>query len=438
MLASVGLHIDQAPPLHLPFRFFGAALVFALLTGFGLLFWGNELLIAPLLPVTVATVHGAVLGWLLMSVMGAMIQMIPVLAGIPVPWPQGVPWIHGIFISGVVCMGLGLVTGHTWILLSAMVGLGMALFGFLVPIALALIRAPAKHPTVNAMRMAMMALTGTVLLGVLFLGEYAHGFLDLDRHTLVGIHLTWGLLGCMGSLIIGVSWQVLPMFYMTPAFPSGSASWILRGMGIFLLVMPMALVWSSLEDPWMLYVASLPGLGAMGWYGIETYRMMSQRKRTFADATLRFWQLGFVCGVMALCLLMLWPLVSDERLRFLFGILYAVGWVGSIITGMLHKIIPFLVWFHRFSPAAGLQEIPMMDDLSPSRVVNVQVYVHAGSIVILSMGVVTGWDWAVRFGGVGLMVVAGVSLYALWFALRIKPPEIPVMPDFASFFKPPA
>ncbi|MBF0428922.1 MAG: hypothetical protein HQL94_08375, partial [Magnetococcales bacterium] len=244
MLPSAGLHIDQAPPLHLPFRFFATAPIFAILTGCAVLFWGGEVLLTPLLSVTVATLHLTLLGWLLMSICGAMIQMIPVLAGIPVPWPRGIPWVHALLTIGVLSLFVGLVW-QPWVLPVALGGVGLAVTLFFVLVAVALVKAPAKHPTVNAMRIALLSLAGTLILGALFLFEYWHGFLDLDRYALVGIHLVWGLLGTMGTLIVGVSFQVLPMFYMTPEFPSRSANWILIGMGLFLVLFPVALIWAA-------------------------------------------------------------------------------------------------------------------------------------------------------------------------------------------------
>ncbi|MBF0629170.1 MAG: hypothetical protein HQL91_13210 [Magnetococcales bacterium] len=439
MLPTAGLRIDQAPPLNLPFRFFGTAPLFLLLAGGALLGWGGELLLAPLLPVTVATLHLILLGWMVMVVCGAMIQMIPVLAGIPVPWPVLVPWVHGLLTVGVVALFGGLVQDPVmpWALLVALVALALALSGFLVPIVVALVKAPARHPTVNGMRLAMLCLLGTLLLGVLFLGEHAFGFLDVDRRLLVGIHLLWGLVGTMGVLILGVSFQMLPMFYMTPAFPERAAIRILLGLAVSLLLVPAALLVAGVDDAWLPLAAAAPGIAALVWYGIEIRKQLQQRKRKFIDATLRLWLFGFACAVSALLLLVCWFFTEGPTWRFLVGILYALGWVTPVMIGMLHKIIPFLVWFHRFSSLAGLVEIPMMDDLSPLRVVNAQVWLLFGTVATLLLAVLTGWDPLVRLGGVGLMLVGAISLYALWFALRITPPKAPEMPDFASFFKEP-
>ncbi|MBF0614079.1 MAG: hypothetical protein G8237_09775 [Magnetococcales bacterium] len=437
MLPTVGLRIDQAPPLHLPFRFFGTGPLFLMLAGAVLLLQGEELLLAPLFPLTVATLHLILLGWMFMVVCGAMIQMIPVLAGIPVPWPGLVPWVHGLLTLGVGLFFFGLshdpvLPTLLWIALGFLLVAGVA---FVVPIGVALVKAPAKHPTVHGMRLAMLAFVGTLLLGALFLGEHAGGFIDFDRRILVAIHLLWGLIGTMGVLIIGVSFQVLPMFYMTPPFPVRSAPRILTGLALALGAVPVMLWISGVDHPWHALAAALPGIAALFWYAVEIRQMMRQRKRRLVDATLRLWLFGYACAVLALLLLASWSGNDWVEGRYLFGILFVLGWVTPVMIGMLHKIIPFLVWFHRFSNLAGLVEIPMMDDLSPLRIVNGQVWVVVGSVVVLVAAVVTGSDLLVRVGGGGLMVIGAMSLYALWFALRIAPPKAPEIPDFASFFK---
>ncbi|MEO5345446.1 MAG: hypothetical protein H7834_03590 [Magnetococcus sp. YQC-9] len=436
MLPTAGLRIDQAPPMSLPFRFFATAPLFLMLVGGALTYWGADLFIAPLLPVTVATLHLVLLGWLVMVVCGAMIQMIPVLAGIPVPWPQTIPWVHGLLTTGTLALFAGLANDPVmpgW-LLFAVCSLLLAMAGFLVPIVAALVKAPTQHPTVNGMRLAMLCLTGTVLLGALFLIEHGLGFIDFDRRTLVGIHLIWGLIGTMGVLILGVSFQVLPMFYMTPAFPAKEAHRVLLGLALSLLLLPVALVSIGVDHAGWLVVAALPALAALIQYALTIRTMLRTRKRKLVDATLRLWLFGFAGAMTALVLLAIWPSTEEGTWRFLFGALYVLGWLTPVMIGMLHKIVPFLVWFHRFSSLAGLVEIPMMDDLTPSKAVQLQVGLVIGSLVTLLLAIVTGWTPLVMLAGAGYIAVGGIQLYALWFALRIKPPEAPPVPDFASFF----
>jgi hypothetical protein len=435
MFATGGLSIDQAPPLHLPTRFFATAPFFLLLAGLTAIFAGEDLLISPLMPETIALVHLALLGWVMMIMFGAMYQMIPVLASLPVPWPGLIPWVHGLLIMGIITMALGIATDiHPWLLLFASLGLGGSIALFIVPIGVALYKAPAKHPTVTAMRISALALIGVLAMGAIFLGEYSHGFYDFNREALIGVHLTWGLFGWVGTLIIGVSFQVLPMFYMTPDFPAKRAFLVLIAWGASLVLIPLVLFFRP-DESLLLWAAAGPGGVALLLYGVSMYSMLSQRKRVRIDLTFRFWLLGFASASIALVLMALWPAMENDQLRILFGLFYILGWVTSILLGMLYKIIPFLVWFHRFSRLAGLVKIPMMDDLLPEKAVRLHFPIHILTILAFFLAITMEWPLMTTLAGCGLIISGSILAYAIWFALAIKPPEAPEMPDFNAFFK---
>ena len=435
MFSTGGISIDQAPPLHLPFRFFATAPLFLLLGGLATIYFAENILSSPLVPETIALVHLGVLGWILITMFGAMYQMIPVLASLPVPWPKLVPWVHGLMVMGIVTMVLGITTDiHPWLLLFASLGLGGGIALFIIPIAVALYKAPSKHPTVTGMRISAISLVGVLAMGALFLGEYSHGFYDFDREALIGVHLVWGLFGWVGTLIIGVSFQVLPMFYMTTDFPDKRAFLLLMGWSASLILLPLLLFFLP-EAPHLLWLAALPGVAALIIYGTTMHNMLSQRKRSRIDLTYRFWLLGFATGPIAIGLMALWPTVADDKIRLLFGVFYILGWSSSILFGMLYKIIPFLVWFHRFSTMAGLVTIPMMDDLLPNKLVKLHFPNHLSTMLFFILAITLEMPIFTILGGVGLIISAGILAYSIWFSLSIEPPEAPEMPDFNSFFK---
>lgn len=435
MFLNSGLHIDQAPPLHLPLRFFATAPLFLGGAGIAVALWGTDLLAFPLMPRTIATAHLIVLGWLAMVMTGAMYQMIPVLAGIRVPWLGAAHGVHALLTVGVLAMVVELGWELSpWLLLLAAACLAIGVGLFVGPVALALFRAPADHPTVAAMRLALAALTATLALGLLFLGEHAHGFLPLDRQAMVGVHLTWGILGWVGVLIVGVSFQVLPMFYMMPLFPTREAGWILTGLGLSLLAIPVALLGATDQPAW-LWLAAAPGVAGLIVYGRTVWSLIRRRQRKRVDPTLRFWFIGLGSGGAGLVTLALWPAWEADSLRYLFGVLFLMGGAGGIVVGMLYKIVPFLVWFHRFSRLAGLAEIPMMDDLVPERVARHHPLLHGVVVVLLAAGSVTGWAPLLWAGGAGVFTSALMVGYAIHFALDHQPPPMPEVPDFASFFK---
>ena len=96
------------------------------------------------------------------------------------------------------------------------------------------------------------------------------------------------------------------------------------------------------------------------FFSYTLLRMLHHRKRKVHDSTLRLWQ----GGILALCLslpLGLLHLVSPgQQWLFLFGIFFIGGFAISVSIGMLYKIVPFLIWFHRFSSLVGQIRVPCL------------------------------------------------------------------------------
>ncbi|MBF0184797.1 MAG: hypothetical protein HQM06_10475 [Magnetococcales bacterium] len=419
MLPGSGLHIDQAPPMSVPFRFFATAPFFLLLCGVVLIKEGATLLLAPLLPETVAVVHLITLGWIATVMIGAMYQMIPVLGGGPVPWIKGSRWVHVLLIIGVVTLVLEVGVGvHRWLLLISSFALGAALTLFIIPVGIALLRAPVVHPTLWAMRLAILSLIAVMTMGLIFLGEYAHGFLAIDRHAMLGVHLIWGLFGWVATLMIGVSFHVLPMFYMMPLFPRVKAYQILTGLALTWVLLPTAMLTIDPLPYWLAWLTAIPALAAVVVYGKTMLELFRQRRRKKWDVTLRLWQVGYLGGSLSIVAFWLWPVLSAERLRYLFAVLFLFGFVSSIMLGMLYRIIPFLTWFHRYSRQAGQPGVPMMEDLTPRRSGQWQLWNQWVGLVLLVAAMLSGWDPLLRLAGLSLIVAACLIWYLLYFALQ--------------------
>src|SRR5690606_11703708 len=55
--------------------------------------------------------------------------------------------------------------------------------------------------------------------------------------------------------------------------------------------------------------------------------------------------------------------VVPPRAMLAVGALFALGFVSTMVLTLLHKIVPFLVWYHRFSGTVGRGRTPAMKDL---------------------------------------------------------------------------
>ena len=80
-----GLSFASMPPLFIPLRFFLVAPWFGILASLLLLFYGESIITSRWTVETLAFTHLITLGFMLMSMMGALFQFIPVITGYSIP-----------------------------------------------------------------------------------------------------------------------------------------------------------------------------------------------------------------------------------------------------------------------------------------------------------------------------------------------------------------
>ena len=368
-----GLALEQAPPFSAPLRFFLTAPLF--LAGAGLLAaWNPDWRGGHLAPAALALTHLITLGFLGMAMLGALTQMLPVVAGAPVPRVRPVARIsHAALAVGTPLLAWGLWAGEPAALEGAGITLGAGLAVFLIPAALSLARGRSLD-TLRAMGIALAALAVTVALGLLLTGWLSGRWLPEAPQDGFARHVMAGLAGWVGILVMGTAWQVVPMLQLTPPYPPRLTRGLLVAAGASLL---LAL---AVPAPW--HRLGLIGLCAAGIaFAVATLDLQRRRKRKIGDITLDFWRLGMASLILA-CLL--FPFAGDGPLPVLAGVLFLVGFAVSVVNGMLYKIVPFLAWFHLQAQlgimASGL---PSMKDYLPDAAARGQFRLHAAALACL-------------------------------------------------------
>jgi hypothetical protein len=397
---TAGLSLDQAPPLAVPAGFFIFAPLSLISAGILMAKAGSTLFTTGWMPATQALTHLGTLGLLGSCMLGALYQMCPVVAGVNVPATRLAHVVQLAWGIGIVALVAGLSGAASLPL--AIKSLSVALALFLGPIVWALARARAGR-TVTGMRLAVLALLGVAGLGLVLAAR-----VPLDRMVVLRLHLVLGLGGWVGGLLSAVSWEVVPMFYLASTVGQRS-----RRLVVVLLAAGLLLPW------WGLAVGSsdLVALGAAPlvvavWlvHPLLTLVSIRRRRRRRSDPSMRAWQsamiAAMICGVLA------WPAHawSDPRAALLFGWVAIVGWAGLAVHGMLGRILPFLVWFHRFSHRAGLEPVPSMKDLLPDWLLAGGLWLHGTVLLVGCTAVLSGSDLLARLTGTTLI------LTGLWMA----------------------
>jgi len=340
VIRTAGLSLEQAPPIHVPLRFFLTAPLF-LIAAAGIFGWqGGAVLASRWSPPALAVTHLITVGFLGQIMCGALLQMLPVIAGTPVPVVgfTGAA-VNLLLTAGAALLGWGFIGGGPAILSAGAFSASVGFLLFLLAAGIALGRAKgadATH-TIRGMRLAFGSLLVTVLLGLL-LTSGMNGWIRIGGIAAwVDLHLAWGLIGWVGMLVAGVAFQMVPMFHVTPPYPR----WLTGG--LTLATGAGLTLGSFLPIPGMEGIAAAGiGLAAVGFilFAAVTVGLQIRRARVRVDATLLYWwsAMGSVAAAASA-----WVLGGSVGL---VGSFLLVGAGVGVTSGMLLKIVPFLSWFH--------------------------------------------------------------------------------------------
>jgi hypothetical protein len=103
-----------------------------------------------------------------------------------------------------------------------------------------------------------------------------------------------------------------------------------------------------------------------------------------------------------------------------YGIML-IGGLALFVAGHYYKILPFLLWNHRYAPRVGKQPLPKISELFSARVATVAGAFSAAGLATLAIGAASA-TFALALAG-ALLICAGFTIEAvqLLILLRTKP-----------------
>ncbi len=384
------LSYDQSPPLAAPLRYFLTAPLFAILAGFLLAWSGPELFVSRWTPAALALTNLITVGFLLQVVLGAMIQILPVVAGANMVNTRLVSaLVHAATSAGALVLAAAFVTFSPLLfsIATALLVAGIALF--VASAAHALYAIPATSPTIVGLKLSLLGLFATVALGAALTGALA-GALDLPigLPQLAGIHLGWGFVAWATVLLAAVAEVVVPMFQLTPAYPR----WFARAFPIAALA--VVALWTLIEIFASEFLQGMSGVAVVAvaaLFAAVTLSIQWHTKRARFDVTQHYWRVAMV-STLAGCAVWLaaqaFSAVDESTLwPFLFGVLVLFGGFMSVVVGMLYKIVPFLIWLKLQNDGKGRFMAPNMKKIISEKAMRGQMFAHFASCVLLLLTV---------------------------------------------------
>ncbi len=369
-----GLSTDQAPPISAPVRFFVTAPLFGILAGLLIFFTDASTLMNRYSIESIIITHALTIGFLSFIMLGSMTQMLPVLAGAKMPKVELVTkYSYILMVVGVISMLIGLSTSNTIFNIIAFIGLGGGFLIILTATALSLKSVSNFNATVKGISTSIVFAFFIVLMGLYLMYSYIINDIDSTHMIVANVHSVWAVFGFAVILIIGVAFQVLPMFYVAPKFKQFCKKRVVWLISIGLVIW---LILSAFFEEYTLF--GKLWIAMFVWaFATTVWLKLSKRRRPISDVTVWYWRSASIFLTLGS---FLW--IFDEYFKHEYIVMVAIligGFILSIIIGMLYKIVPFLVWFHL--NAMGYMSIPTINEMINKRVAQVQFVLFIASLI---------------------------------------------------------
>lgn len=363
-------------------------------------------------PLALAAVHALALGMLLPVMLGALFQMMPVVAKVPVPLVRlASPFVAlaGAVTAGALAVGFlgGGAGAFRWAVAAG--GVFLPLVGLLLLIAGW--RVARVDATTRTLAWIGAPFIVTVMAGAALAGMFG-GLWTVPLSAVLALHVAWGLGGWLATLVTGVATTVLPMFWQARHVPrwlercQPLAHWLL------LLAFTVRVVVTP-EYP-LVRLSLLPWLGfAMLVGACMLVAVLRARRRH--DPQWVLWPVAAASMVLAALLaavLLLRQGAVPAAWSWWIGVLALVGGGVLPVTAMLGKIVPFLVWLHLRRLLPPRARVPVMQAIiSPVR------QQRQGWLLLASFGVLLALPLAPAW-----LAPAGGLLFALanlWLGVQL-------------------
>jgi hypothetical protein len=120
--------------------------------------------------------------------------------------------------------------------------------------------------------------------------------------------------------------------------------------------------------------------------GVQVGGYLRKRHRPQLDAGLRLVLAGGVLVIVAIVLGLV-VLLTEGPLHFVAAYGAAVvGGLALFVAGHYYKILPFLLWNHRFAPLAGKRPLPKIAELFDARIASVAGAASTAGMFLIVIG----------------------------------------------------
>jgi len=378
----VSITRDFAPPFKLIAPFFILGVVFYVFSNF-MLFGFDVAQLSYFSDMSlISWVHIFLLGFVMMIIFGAMAQLIPVVLEkghfsvdlYYIIWP--------LLSIGVVAMAYGFIYSHLVLSFGGITVL-IAMFIFSMETFLTLKGVKKYGIVAISVIISNIFLIAGVVIGFIMALTFA-GFVSTNIMLLLKSHIYFLIGGYVFITVMAFSYILIPMFGLAHGFSTKPLKIAITLQSMSALLVFISVIFDINIISKIGYLCSLIAILS---YAYLIYTVNKKRARKQNDMYIISLLIAFIFFLIGTVFGILYTAGTNETYAVLSGWFIFVGFLGFMISGHLYKIVPFLVWYERFSPLVGKQKVPMLADMVPQKAANFQIFFTVIGIVLESFAI---------------------------------------------------
>ena len=383
MIQSQSIASAYSPPFKIVSKYFIAAISSFVILNLFLMLNYSDIVGHHFNPKILAITHIATLGWISMIIFGAMFQLVPVVLEVKLFSEKLAEIQFWIFLPGVI----GLVycfwyfnTG-LYMKVSAIL-LNLAMFIFSFNIILTFTKVKKWNLTGLYLAAAIFHLIVTAIAGLLLAINLGSPYIKIDHLQYLNLHAHVAFIGWVAMVIMGVSYKLIPMFTLSHGYKLTFAKWSFVFINVGLLGISTIMHY---QDTTFLYYIFVPMISiGLLLFLLQVYIIFKKRVRKKLDVGLNYSVLAY--SMMGLTILLGSAIAFINykeiiNLTLVYGYMIIFGCFSMLIVGQMYKIVPFLVWYHKYSSKAGIEKVPMLKEMFNEKIALAGLYIMSAALI---------------------------------------------------------
>lgn len=408
---QTGLAAEMAPPFKVVSKYFITAICFFLTLTFLMAFNYESLTGFHFQPKILSIVHLTVLGWITMVIFGALYQLIPVVLEVEIYSKTLAEIQFWFFTVGTIGLSLSFWYFRTGaeLIISALV-VTFSIFIFVLNVFFTLRKVIKWNITGYYLSASIFYLLMTALLGFFLSFNLSTGIFTFDHLSLLRVHAHIGFTGWFLMVIIGVALKLIPMFALSHDYSMLPAKIIfpLVNAGLILLIFNFP----SPEATILTYTAILLIISGLLLFLFQLIIILKHRLRKVYDTGLRFSLISFsflLLIIGTIFFILFRSNVQSTGIISTYGILILFGFISLLVKAQMYKIVPFLVWYKKYSSKAGIEKVPMLKDMFNDTLAYSELVIYLFGVAGILVGFLAGSKAALQ--GSFLMISISTILF---------------------------